>query len=155
MSLSSFVSLIACFLKSHSRVFYFYVQFIFVKIFLLKQTWCLFFSGCPTMRSSGTRTTSSLSSTSSSWCTWSGMFVCGFISSFVWVFLHCHIYFTTISMATSWSQDKSFLDMWNIGDSHCWLETSVCSFSYSIFSIFSIPVLNWHIKKMTLLSSFQ
>ena len=30
------------------------------------------FSGCPTMRSSGTHTTSSSSSTSYSWCTWSG-----------------------------------------------------------------------------------
>lgn len=54
-------------------------------ISLLKYAWaflwiwsCMFslcfflFSGYPTMRFSGTPTTSSLSSTSSSWCTWSG-----------------------------------------------------------------------------------
>lgn len=108
------------------------------------------------MRSSGTRTTSSLSSTSSSWCTWSGMspmFVCGFISSFVWVFLHCW-YISPPSQSLPPEAKIRVLLTWNIGDSHWWLETSVCSFSYSIFtSVYQC--LAGILKKMTLLSSFQ
>lgn len=45
---------------------------LFVHYVSFKTCLVFIFSECPTMKSSGTRTTSSLSSTSSWWCTWSG-----------------------------------------------------------------------------------
>lgn len=58
------------FLISHYHVIIF--KSIFVHYVSFKTCLVSIFSECPTMKSSGTRTTSSLSSTSSWWCTWSG-----------------------------------------------------------------------------------